>query len=375
MIRLLIVDDNRLLVDGLCDNFESYRSEYKVTAAYSGDETMELIKKSVENKEPFHVLLLDIRMETHKAGFEVLREIKKISPDTIIIMHTGYPEDFEAELGKTIYCILEKPQIFSVIKVNCDAAYRSKIEKEILQGQINNAKTANDFRRTLVSFLSHDIKNILWLISGRLQIWKTDQESEPGDWNERCKEYDIILKLLKDAVYNLDYFNEKIKKLDNISPGKVYTNDLKVYIEDVLANIVDEENISIKLDEFPEDHHIIGDPIIISQIIKELVRNAIDAIGTRTAEIHIGSEIISHGGYETFDIFVWNSGSVISESNQEIIFSPRFSTKDRKDLYSRGMGLAFARMIAKFHNGDLELISSTEKSGTKFVLSIPAFRG
>ncbi len=86
---ILVVDDegpNRYSVKKTLE-----KVGYSVMAAASGEEALEMIKN-----EEFDVILTDIRMQGID-GVELLRRIKDLTPDTIVILMTGY-----ASLGTAV---------------------------------------------------------------------------------------------------------------------------------------------------------------------------------------------------------------------------------------------------------------------------------
>ncbi|MFZ2537668.1 MAG: response regulator transcription factor [Oscillospiraceae bacterium] len=93
MQKILIVDDNKQIISIL----EQYaiKDGYKPIAALNGNEA--LIKFEKEKPD---ILLLDVMMP-EKDGFELCREIRKIS-NVPIIMITARGEDFEKIMGLEI---------------------------------------------------------------------------------------------------------------------------------------------------------------------------------------------------------------------------------------------------------------------------------
>jgi len=101
--RVLTVDDEPVV----CESIRRVLTEegYEVSTATTAREGLELVRK-----EDFDLLLLDIRMP-EMDGIDFLREARAISPDTEVIMVTGYATIQTAveaiKLGATDY--LQKP--------------------------------------------------------------------------------------------------------------------------------------------------------------------------------------------------------------------------------------------------------------------------
>ncbi len=91
MYRLLIADDEPIIVDGLCELFvedDASEREFDVFRAYNGAEAARVLRQ-----QRIDVLLTDIQMPGH-TGLELLRTAKKLWPRCKVILLTGY-NDFE----------------------------------------------------------------------------------------------------------------------------------------------------------------------------------------------------------------------------------------------------------------------------------------
>mgnify|MGYP000936672106 CR=1 FL=1 len=82
MKRVLIVDDDDAMRMALVDSLES--CGYEVAAAENGQEALEMFQKEI-----FSVVISDMRMP-RVGGMDVLRQIKKISAQTPVILITAY---------------------------------------------------------------------------------------------------------------------------------------------------------------------------------------------------------------------------------------------------------------------------------------------
>ncbi|MDD5084833.1 MAG: response regulator [Candidatus Omnitrophica bacterium] len=92
-MEILVVDDEDIVRDVLKRFF--YLKGVKAEAVESGSLALERIKE-----KEFDLIFLDIKMPKMD-GFEVLREAKKIRPNSRFVMMTGYAsDDFEKEAQK-----------------------------------------------------------------------------------------------------------------------------------------------------------------------------------------------------------------------------------------------------------------------------------
>ncbi|MDY6879666.1 MAG: sigma-54 dependent transcriptional regulator [Desulfatiglans sp.] len=80
--KILIVDDELIMRESLAGWLE--RDGHHVVKAESGEEALEKLKQT-----RFDILLVDIKMEG-MSGLEVLKEVRKTDPDTVVVMITAY---------------------------------------------------------------------------------------------------------------------------------------------------------------------------------------------------------------------------------------------------------------------------------------------
>lgn len=89
-MRILVVDDEKLLVKGITFNLQN--EGYEVSAAYDGEAAVELAKR-----EEFDLIILDLMMPV-LSGSEACMKIREFS-DVPIIMLTARSEDADKLMG------------------------------------------------------------------------------------------------------------------------------------------------------------------------------------------------------------------------------------------------------------------------------------
>ncbi|MCK4656258.1 MAG: sigma-54-dependent Fis family transcriptional regulator, partial [candidate division Zixibacteria bacterium] len=80
--KILVVDDDRLVSEFVDETLT--RSGYDVTSAMSGEDALGFIEI-----EDFDLILSDVRMPKMD-GIELLKQIRHVSPSTMVIMITAY---------------------------------------------------------------------------------------------------------------------------------------------------------------------------------------------------------------------------------------------------------------------------------------------
>jgi len=82
-VRILIVDDEPHVRDGLRDAIDA--PEYEIDTVADGDSALRRLRR-----DPYQVVVTDLRMPGSVDGFEILRDVRERDPDTPVIMITAH---------------------------------------------------------------------------------------------------------------------------------------------------------------------------------------------------------------------------------------------------------------------------------------------
>lgn len=122
-------------------------------------------------------------------------------------------------------------------------------------------------------------------------------------------------------------------------------------------------NISIRTDVQPDDLILYADEKLVSQVMLNLLKNAVQAIGTQPDGRILVKAYCSRE--ESVIIEVTNNGPLIPPEVAEHIFIPFFTTKEG----GSGIGLSLSRQIMRLSGGSISLKSSPASGLTAFILT------
>lgn len=231
------------------------------------------------------------------------------------------------------------------------------------------------------AFIGHDFNNILGSIRGCIDLIRqklgarADQEEHP---------LDRPLRMLEAASQR---GLELTRKLGGFArpEQQVAKVDLRGCLEYVVDLLIRTSHQSeVLLEVHPTDGiYILGTEHVVTQMVLQLVKNAVDAmqhLKDRTVLLlveisNLGEEARSFelepGEYIRISII--DHGAGIKRELQETVFTPFFSTKVRGIGKGLGLSLSMARVIMRQHNGALTL-SSKPQIGTTISLLFPRLR-
>jgi len=107
-LRLLVVDDDPLLIKSLRDALEG--DGHEVITAGGGQEAIDVFQAAAEGTEPFAAVITDLGMP-HVDGRRVASAVKLASPHTPVFMLTGWGQKLiaEGDVPSTVDRVLSKP--------------------------------------------------------------------------------------------------------------------------------------------------------------------------------------------------------------------------------------------------------------------------
>ena len=207
----------------------------------------------------------------------------------------------------------------------------------------------------LIRVLTHEIMNTISPVASL-----SDTLSKSMDENG-YSELDVKagLETISLSSKNLIKFVETYRQLSGVARPVRKAIMVEELINKVFAlgNEMTPEGVACRFQAQEPDLMIYADEGQISQILINLVKNAVQAGAseiTITGSMGLEDEVILN---------VANNGQPISPESQEQIFVPFFTTKKK----GSGIGLSISRQIMRNHNGTIELTRS-DSAATVFTL-------
>lgn len=238
---------------------------------------------------------------------------------------------------------------------------------ETLKSQIEVLRKNEEFRKSFIEDVSHEIKTPLTSIMSSIGLLKEFGAEYPSNV-QKC------FSILDNNANRLNNLIQQILILANIEDLGLLKNknfikfDLKTSIENAIISckgLLLESNIKLDL-EVRESVEIMGEIMLIEQAITNLIVNAIKY--SKSPEIKVSLMKEKNNAIVTIQDF----GIGINITDSERIFD-RFYRVDKtrsRELGGSGLGLAIVKNIVALHDGDIALETQLG-NGCKFTITIP----
>lgn len=168
-IRIIIVDDHEIVRIGMRSLLEQY-PQYEVISEAGN------AKEAVSQVESFHpdIVLMDIRLPG-KSGIDACEEIKRIAPETKVVMLTSYAED---------------EMLFSAIKAGASGYVLKQIDSE---GLIKSLEAVARGEASLDPAVTQRVFQ---------EVRKAVKEEEAASFVNLSQQEKMVLKLVSEGKTN-----------------------------------------------------------------------------------------------------------------------------------------------------------------------------
>ena len=278
-----------------------------------------------------------------------------------MISHVGYLKSQSEELVEILNNI--KPSEQKSVKyyteigetnlvLSCSAIkYKEKNLRVVTIGNINKELDNQEAEvwEKLTRILTHEIMNSLAPITSisNTLINNLDDAKKVGEG----------LEIIHTTSDRLMQFVNSFRQVTRIPPPQKAPFYLKELLADAVA-LTNSGKIKINIDINPDDIMLYADRTQISQVIVNLMKNAVESCENNNDDKDYFIEIHSHlDSEERIYIEISNNGGKISDEIADNIFTPFFTTKQD----GSGIGLALSRQIVRLHGGTIHLSRNTEE--------------
>ena len=183
-----------------------------------------------------------------------------------------------------------------------------------------------------------------------------------------------VRDILEDIVGDDKRASEVIQRLrlllrkDEVQHQPLEVNQV---VQDVLKLVhsdLTSRNIAVKIDLSSELPAVVGDRVLLQQVLLNLILNGCDAMTGAEPAGHRRLHIRTLWNGEAVQVSVGDQGSGIPPDDMARIFEPFITTKPQ----GMGLGLAICRNIITAHNGQLWATNNAD-CGASFYFTLPAY--
>jgi len=355
--RILIVDDEEVFRGLLKDQLSRYN--FIVDEAESGEDALKLVQE-----HDYNVILLDIKMD-RMDGIETLKEIRRISTKTDVVMVTG-----NADIPHAVKCIrlgarnfLTKPidpnillsQINTLLRLQSETQYLQEVQIDFPALVLHKLRIPLNTVKSGINLLNKGLENII-----------TNKQRD-------------LLNHIEQHVSKINATVDDLVDLAQLEAGSAPLEKFPANLDELVPAVCSRieplaraKNITLALSTDKNVPTLEIDIDKIEKVLINLLDNAVNftpsggKINVTTSTIH---KEFKGGLREHVEVSVTDSGPGIEQDALPFIFNkykPSLINKEK----STGLGLALCKLIVEAHGGLISAESQVNK-GSTFRFAIP----
>jgi len=356
---VFVIDDDEIIRLS-CEQILK-KSGYHVETFANGHVGIERLK---EVRPP--LLVVDIKMP-ELDGFEVIRIVRKIDPDVVIVVITGYAtiETAVDAMKMGAYDFLPKPFTPGELRMIIERGFerwRLAREAQLLRHEKEQVE------RKFVTLVSHQLKSPLVAVKQYLDtLLYTSGAQLPGEsaeWISRSQErISEMLKLIQDWLM--------LSKLDR---GALTDRGVSSDIGKIAENIVREyqqlpsaAHVKLSAEIAPGLAQATGDGVSLAMLVRNLVSNAVK-YNKPGGEV----KVTASGNGQWITLKVSDTGIGISSLHRARLFEEfyRVISPETQNIPGTGLGLVICKRILDELGGFID-VDSKEGEYTTFTVRLP----
>ncbi len=268
--------------------------------------------------------------------------------------------------------LVSKKDILGLIDLlNEEIKFKKTYQDQLLLAKAA-AEKANEAKSDFLSIMSHEIRTPLNAIIGLIYIMEKEGTLESFREN---------IDVLKYSSNNLFLLINNILDFSKIEAGKINIEKKAFNFKEFIYQITKtlelkaSENLNKIEVQFDDTFvpNLISDPLRLSQIMNNLISNAIKFTQNGVIKVQV-DQISLIDGMSTFKVQVQDSGIGIDIDNFNLIFEKfaQAESKTSRKFGGTGLGLVITKKLLQLLGSDIELKSEIGKgSNFYFTLQLP----
>lgn len=240
--------------------------------------------------------------------------------------------------------------------------FRNEALAKELRVQRDSAEQAYLSKARFLAAASHDLRQPMQALSIFHELLRSQVESDRGkDVLANAQRATEAMNMLLDALLDVSKLDASIVKPDR------HAFHLQALIDEITQEFVAlAEHKELRLDARPTDAIILSDPVLLGQVLRNLLSNAIRY--TPSGRVLIACR----RRRDQVEIGVFDTGIGIEANQHEAIFGEfyQIGNKERDRNKGLGLGLAIVDRIVRLLDHRLTLRSEPGR-GSCFVVSVP----
>jgi signal transduction histidine kinase len=321
--------------------------------AFRDDGKVDFVNKAAKE-------LLHIHSPKH---FRDLNTVYEKLGDKLFYLTPGRNELFKVQINSKLLHLSIRSVLLKIKNMSIKLVSIQNIQSELEEGEL-------EAWQKLISVMTHEIMNSVSplksltfsmqkILKNQLERAKS-QHADEGELNKVLSGLNAVEKRSRGLLnFVQSYKDLTTLPFPNFEIFRVM--DLFREVKQLIGEELYKESVTLKIHPIEGELTIKADYNLISQVLINLIQNAIFALSERERKV---IELTAYKNKDEYVIIqVLDNGKGIPQDEVDKIFIPFYSTREK----GSGIGLSFARQVMQLHRGRI-YVQSKEGMGTTFSL-------
>jgi signal transduction histidine kinase len=241
------------------------------------------------------------------------------------------------------------------------AELRTNIERQReLEHDLRQSERLSALGR-LVAGVAHEVRNPLASMKLKIQMARRGKNAPD--------KLDDTFRVVTEEIDRLDALVRRLLELGRkpvLERKEFDLCELARHRATLLRALAERSGVEIVITESHEKSLIEGDEDRLSQVVDNLMQNALEAMPDGGKLIVTCEASSDQNGSSLVSLVIEDTGRGITPEDRDHIFEPFYTGRDE----GTGLGLAIAREIIEAHGGRITF-ESQKGSGTRFIIELP----
>ena len=230
-------------------------------------------------------------------------------------------------------------------------------------------KKLSDLRNDFMNNMTHELKTPISSVSVALEmVLDKGKELSP----EKSKSYLVIAQK---ELKRLDQLTENILKILSLERAEIkivrshiLLSQWLCSISDSLSPLLEDKHVQLSITIIPETLEMLADKIHMTNVMYNVIENAIKYNNKTTPEI----KIVATQHEDQLFLQISDNGEGIPAQYIKSVFDKFFRVPkgNRHDVKGYGLGLSYVKGIIEMHQGTVT-VSSIPNTGSTFTIQLP----
>jgi len=355
----------------------------EIDSAIQGAEAIQKLQRSVQEKRPYFLAFIDVRMPPGMDGVQTIKELWKHHPGLYVVICSAYSDYNWEAIHRELGCspnllILRKPfEAIEALQIvsSMMEKYKLRLMTERALLELSKAKRkaerASSAKSDFLADVNHELRTPLSSIMGYAELLSAKELSLEPEVRSGYLERILL------ASNRLLRLSDELLDLAKIEAGKVELHIRDYSIKDLINEVLDtieplaeRNNNTVKVELSDKIDRIQMDVTKLRQCLLNLLSNACKFSQNETILLKV--DMAMNDGEEWLSFQVQDFGIGMTHEQMEGLFE-RFAqgSSDIAQKYGgTGLGLSISRSYCQLMGGRLNVLSEPNE-GSTFTIELP----